>query len=245
MIRGVWTMVVFGVLTLLFGLPAAIAGLFRPGGDTCNRAARPWSRGLLAAAGARPHYHGLDNMTAALPCVFVSNHLSVVDIWVLLAVLPLSVRFAAKKSLFRWPVLGWALTTSGFVPIDRSDRANSIRSLREASQRIRQGTSILMFPEGTRSRDGRLMPFKKGPFHLALDAGVPVVPITIRGTDRVVPPGSLRAQPGDVQVIFDAPIPVGRFRPGDVDGLRDATRDTIAARLGEPTASRDVEGLAG
>lgn len=245
MLRGLWTLWVFGVLTLACGIPAAVVGLFRPGGDACNRAARPWSRGLLAAVGARPRYTGLEYATSAQPCVFVSNHLSVVDIWALLAVLPYSVRFAAKKSLFRWPVLGWALTTSGFVPIDRSDRSASIRSLREASARIRGGTSILMFAEGTRSRDGRLMPFKKGPFHLALDAGVPIVPITIRGTNRVVRPGSLRVEPGSIEVIFDAPIPIAPFRPSNVDGLLRAARDTIAARLGEPRSATEWEGLAG
>lgn len=239
MIRGIWGIFVLLVLTPLFAVPGAIGALLFRNGNFCVRMGRLWSRGTLAALGIRPRYHGLENAFSSLPCVYISNHMSVVDIWVLLAVLPDSVRFVAKREVFRVPFAGWAIGAAGFIPIDRSNRAAAIRSLARAAETIRGGDSVLLFAEGTRSRDGSLQPFKKGAFHLALEAGVPVVPITIRGTFSVIPPRSIRVEPGPVDVRFSSPLDVAPYRPSDVAGLLAAVREKIAAPVGPPAGATE------
>lgn len=238
MIRGIWGILVLLILTPLFAVPGAIGALLFRNGNFCVRMGRLWSRGTLAALGIRPRYHGLQHAFSDLPCVYISNHMSVVDIWVLLAVLPDSVRFVAKREVFRVPFAGWAIGAAGFIPIDRSNRAAAIRSLGQAARTIRGGDSVLLFAEGTRSRDGTLQPFKKGAFHLALEAGVAVVPITIQGTFRVIPPRSIRVEPGPVDVRFAAPLDVSPYRPNDIGGLLAAVREIIAAPI-DPAAAGD------
>jgi len=192
---------------------------------------RVWSRMALWACGARVRYHDLERISARRPCIYIANHQSNVDVWVLLRVLPRSTRFVAKQSLFRVPFLGRALKAAGFIPIDRKNKTRAIRSLNLAADRIRDGRSVVLFPEGTRSRDGRLQPFKKGPFHLALQAGVPIVPIAIAGGGAVMPAGIARATPGDVDVFVLPPIEVEPFLPDDLRGLLDTVHRSIQRAL--------------
>jgi 1-acyl-sn-glycerol-3-phosphate acyltransferase len=180
-------------------------------------------------------YVGLEHIDRTAPQVFIANHQSMADIWALLAVLPPSSRFVAKRELFRIPIFGWALAAAGFVPIERSKHSGALRSLDVAAERIRQGHSLVLFPEGTRTRDGRLRPFKKGAFHLALRAGVPVVPVAISGSFELLPPRTLRVHPGPVHVRFEPPLDVAPFQPTDHAGLLEAVRATIARRL-EPAS---------
>jgi 1-acyl-sn-glycerol-3-phosphate acyltransferase len=174
---------------------------------------------MLAAVGARVTYHGLQHAQARSPVIFISNHQSMVDVWAILCVIPPATRFAAKQELFRIPVFGWLLRASGCVPINRASRAEAIRSLAAAGARIRAGCSVVLFPEGTRSRDGKLQPFKKGAFHLALQAAVPVVPLAITGSFAVMPPRTLRVRPGPVDVWIEPPIDVAPYQPADHERL--------------------------
>ena len=232
MLRGIWTFVVFVAATVVFGGTAAAWSLVRPGSDIVMRLGRVWSRACLAAAGASPVYHGLENASRSLPCVFISNHQSLVDIWSLIPALPLSARFVAKRSLFLIPFLGWALTASGFIPIDRRNRARAVRSLATAAAKVRGGRPVLLFAEGTRSRDGRLGPFKRGAFHLALDAGVSVVPVAVSGSGRVLRPGGMfRIRPGTVRVSFAPPLDAASYRPDGLDRLSADVRARIVERL--------------
>jgi 1-acyl-sn-glycerol-3-phosphate acyltransferase len=235
MIRGVIVYVAVAVLSVAFAGPTAILILLVPRwSDLSMRVGKVWSRSILAIVGARVVYRGRENLEARLPCIYLVNHQSSVDIWVLIAALPLSARFVAKQELFRIPVFGWVLSAAGFVPINRANRAEAIRSLDVAAERVRGGTSLVLFPEGSRSRHGRLDPFKKGAFHLALQARVPVVPITIRNSFHVMPPGSLRVRPGPVYVTVDPPIDVTPFLPDDHAGLLRVVRDVIERRFHEP-----------
>lgn len=234
-LRGLWTGLVMAWSTAVCGLAAAISTTLKPGSDATMIYGRVWSRMNLRAAGARVRWERLETAAERQPCIYVSNHQSNVDIWALITVLPLRTRFVAKQSLFKVPILGWALRVSDFIPIDRGNRARAIRSLKSAAEKIRSGRPVVVFAEGTRSAGDTLAPFKKGPFHLALEAGVPIVPIAISGSGKVMPAHGLNVRPGAVRVRFCDPIDVAPYQPKNVKGLLDAVHAVIAAELGDPT----------
>ena len=145
------------------------------------------------------------------PVVFASNHESALDIWAVFVAIPRSFRFIAKEELFRLPLFGWYLRLGGHIPVDRTNHARAVASLRRAVDAVRGGTSILVFPEGTRSRDGRIQPFKKGSFVIAKDAGVPVIPIAISGSGAVTPSKIVAVHPGTIRLAAGDPIDPARF----------------------------------
>jgi 1-acyl-sn-glycerol-3-phosphate acyltransferase len=237
MLRGIVAFVVLLVVTPVLAVAAVLHGLLAEGGRADLRVARTWSRVMLASVGARVTYRGRAGLAGGGPCIFASNHVSNADIWALICALPLDTKFVAKAELFGVPFLGIFMRRAGFIAIDRADRGRAIQSLRAAAERIRGGCPVIVFAEGTRSKDGRLQPFKKGPFHLALEAGVPVVPIAIRGTWEILPPGSLRVRPGPVDVSFLEPLAVTPYQPDDYPGLMAAVRARIAEAIGERAAA--------
>ena len=163
--------------------------------------------------------------------VFMANHLSAVDIWALYVALPQRVRMIAKKQLASIPLFGWAMWAGNFIFVDRANAIAARRSIEEAGRRIRGGDSVLIFPEGTRSRDGRLGPFKKGGFHLAIDAGVSVVPVALQGTRAAMPRSSLLLRPGHVHVTFGEPISTTGLTDADRHGLLERVRGAIGGML--------------
>ncbi len=231
MLRGAWAFIVLLITTPFCAGVAMLVALIRR---------RPvqlwpaigWSRAMLWAAGSSVAYRGLDESVAHSPCIFVSNHLSNADIWAVIPALPYETKFIAKASLFKIPLLGWGMASAGFIPIDRHDRRGAIASLQRAADRIAGGDSVIVFPEGTRSLDGRLAPFKKGPFHLAAQARVPIVPVVIRGTWEILPPGSWRVTPGKIVVTFLPAIPAATGAVDDAERLRRLTHERIAEELG-------------
>ena len=233
MLRGAWALLVFLVATPCIAGGALVASLVRRR-EVDLRPAALWSRAMLRAVGAEVEYLDVGHAATEGSCVFAANHQSNVDIWAVIPALPRQTKFVVKQSLFRIPLLGGAMRRAGFVSIDRSDRKRAIESLRVAAELIRNGRPVIVFPEGTRSRDGSLAAFKKGSFHLALQAGVPIVPVAISGSWRVLPPGLWRVRPGPVRVRFLDPIRtsgVGSGSSPDVEALRERTRDAIARAL--------------
>jgi len=230
MLRGILAVATFILSTTILGLIAIVAGLLTGQREIVFRLGRVWSRIQLKVMGVTPVYSGLEHAAGTAPRIFLANHLSTLDIWVLAPALPDTTRFVSKRSVFWIPVLGQAMAVAGFIAIDRGDRTRAIRSLGRATQRIRAGESVIMFPEGTRSRDGKLARFKRGSFHLAIDAGVPIVPVAISGTGRVVKPRSIVVKPGPIHVTFLAPIDPGPYA-SDLDALLKRTRREIAAYL--------------
>jgi len=234
MLRGIWAFFTLGVVSVALSLPVVVILPLVPRWNHLPMVmARLWSRIMLRVVGARVTYHDPHDALGRSKCVFIANHCSNVDIWALARVLPLGSRFVAKQELFRVPVLGWAMAASGFISIDRSNRAEAIRSLRQAAEKVRAGPPVILFPEGTRSRDGRLKPFKKGAFHLAMQAGVPLIPVAIKGTFQIMPPGSLRVRPGPVDVFFEQAVDVTGHEPERSDRLSQTVRAAIARRLDE------------
>jgi 1-acyl-sn-glycerol-3-phosphate acyltransferase len=146
------------------------------------------------------------------PRVFVSNHESALDIWALVSILPAGIRFIAKEELFRIPVFGWYMRLGGHVPVDRRNHARAVSSLRRAGEIVRAGTSLIVFPEGTRSLDRRIHPFKKGPFVVAMEAGVPVVPIALSGSGAITPKKVISVTPGTIRIAMGDPVNPADYR---------------------------------
>jgi len=199
------------IVTTLLGTAGILSCLAVPSGDAVISIARLWARTLLALCRVRVVVNGREKIHPPGPYVFLSNHQSQFDILAAVVTLPVQFRVLAKQELFRIPVFGWVLRLSGFVGIDRSNREKAIQSLDRAAASIARGRSLLIYAEGTRSPDGRLLPFKKGGFVLAIQAGVPVFPLTIQGSREVLPKGSLRIRPGTMTVQVGDPIDPREF----------------------------------
>jgi 1-acyl-sn-glycerol-3-phosphate acyltransferase len=194
------------VYTVFWATLGILTWPFSPGGGLYLRYARIWSGWILKSLGIPLAVVGAERLEAGRTYVFMSNHQSVFDIFALFRGVDHPLRMVAKRILFWIPILGWSMWMCGFIPIDRSNRDSAIRSLDRAARKIRSGISVLVFPEGTRSLDGTLHPFKKGGFMLALKAGVPVVPVVVMGTDRIMEKGSLRVGRAAVEVRIGPPI---------------------------------------
>lgn len=234
-VRGALNSMLIAVTTIVGAVLALIVRGFDHSGDTVVRMARVWAIAITRMGGVEIVIERRGEPPAG-PCVYMANHLSTIDIFALLVALPAPTRMIAKKQLSYIPILGWAMWAGRFIFIDRADATAARRSIEMAKQRIRQGQAVVIFPEGTRSRDGRLLPFKKGGFHLAVDAGVPIVPCGIRGTRELMPRRSLLMRPGRVTVVVGAPVPTDGLRLEQRDGLVDRVRGEIADMIGEPVA---------
>jgi 1-acyl-sn-glycerol-3-phosphate acyltransferase len=179
-----------------------------------------WAPALILFSGTRLKVDPIPDIDWSKPYIFVMNHQSMIDIPVAFNRLPVNIRFVAKEQLKWVPFIGWFIWLTGMVFVDRSKRAKAVASLEKAGQRIREGATIIAFAEGTRSPDGRVMPFKKGPFVLALNAKVPIIPVAIDGTHRVSGKRSVwRLRPADVRMKIGLPIPTEGRDPDDRDGL--------------------------
>jgi 1-acyl-sn-glycerol-3-phosphate acyltransferase len=238
--RTLVTMAVLLLATPYYATIAIIASLlgFRnTPGSVLDRAPSSWARALLRAAGVRVVVHGEEQLSTGEPRIFVSNHVSWFDVLALASILP-RYKFVGKAELTRVPLFGKAAVATAMIPIERDNRKAAFSSYEAAAKEIRAGTSVAVFPEGTRGPSYALRPFKKGPFVLAVAAGVPVVPTIVHGTIHVNPRGSLRAQSGVVHVHFLEPVSAAGLQYGD----RDALARTVWARMAE--AMRTLYGVA-
>jgi 1-acyl-sn-glycerol-3-phosphate acyltransferase len=197
-------------------------------GGVYDQATWHWSDGLLRACGITVRVESADRLLPR-PCVYVANHLSVIDIWALVVALPVVPKFIMKKELMRIPFFGAAAAAAGHIVIDRQRRVAAFESYRRAAAVIRRGASACVFAEGTRSRDGRLMPFKKGPFVLAIAAEVPVVPILVTGAYELMPRLARWARPGEVTLHVGPEIPTAGLGYEDRDRLGAEARDAMVA----------------
>ncbi len=214
-------------VTVFFSMAAIFASFLDSSGEWAFRVARLWARTLLFPTGIKVNVRGLSHIRSGRPYIFMANHQSNFDIPILIAHLGASFRWLAKAELFRIPIFGLAIKRSGYISIDRSNRRAAIDSLRQAASIIRSGTSVSIFPEGTRSLDGRIQPFKKGGFILAVDAGVPVVPIVIHGTWPIMSKKRLMIRPGPVYVEIFPPVNASEFTRKNKDLLQARIEKTI------------------
>ena len=224
-------MALIGLLTVVVGT-VAIAACFVPGGGRVFMAlVRLWSTTVLRICRVRHTVSRHPDIDPRRAAVYVANHQSHFDIPALVLSMPGDFRIVAKKELLYIPIFGWALWLARFPFIDRGSRERAIRTLEKAARLFRTGISVVIFPEGTRSQDGRLLPFKKGGFILALQAGVPIVPVSIRGGAEVLPKGGLRIRPGCIEVIFGAPVSTTGYTLETKEQLIEEVRRRILAGL--------------
>ena len=217
--------------TIVMGTISVAGSLLDPRGIFQHRCAQIWSRMILATSRVAVRVRGWENIEPGRAYIFCANHLSLIDTPVIFGKLPIQFTILAKKSLFRIPFMGWHLRRSGHLPVDYENPRAAMRSFEQAAQKLRAGASLFFFPEGGRSRDARLRPFRAGPFLLAIKAGVPVVPVVILGTREVLPIGSINIRPGQVEVVVKQPIPTAGATRKDADRLAAEVREQIACSL--------------
>lgn len=179
--------------------------------------------------GIKVEVEGLDRFDHDRSYIYMCNHVSAIDPPIVIPLIPRRTSVLVKKQLFRIPLLGQAMRMGSLVPVDRADRDSAIASVRRAAEVLRSGVNMMVYPEGTRSRDGKVLPFKKGPFYLAMESGVPVLPMTIRGGHELMPKGSLKIRKGTATVVFHPPISPADCR--DREDLMAKVRDAIASAL--------------
>jgi len=220
------------VYTIIFCSWVSLLSLFDKNGRIIHSyASVPWARGILRVCGIKVRVKGQENIGPQVSQIYMTNHQSYFDIFALLAYVPVDFKFIVKQELMRIPIFGFSMRRAGYIGIEREDPRKSIRSINEAVEKIRNGASVVIFPEGTRSVDGRLQSFKRGGFSLALKSGCDIVPVTISNSYRIVPKGSLKINKGAFNIHIGRPISVKGYNRKNVRQLMDRVRDSILSQM--------------
>ena len=230
MIRALFVTLLVCIYILVLGLPVLIHALLTGKTEALYNVGRRGCRFATWLAGMNLEAESLEKIPSGQAVVFMANHQSNSDPPALLAILP-RVAALAKKEFFRLPILGRGMRAVGFIPVDRKNRERAIEAVQEAVESLKGGRSFVVFPEGTRSRDGRLQPFKKGVFVMAIKAEAPIMPVSISGGSKIMPKGTFAVRPGPVRITFHDPIPTKGFALDERDVLMAAVRRAIVAGL--------------
>ncbi|MEW6334193.1 MAG: lysophospholipid acyltransferase family protein [Thermodesulfobacteriota bacterium] len=236
MIRSALLVAVAVIITAFMSTCAFLFPLLSPGENKVHKIANLWARMLLWLTNTRVDVIGRENVMLDRPQIFMANHQSDFDILIVLAHIPGQFRWIAKKELFKIPIFGKAMRNAGYIEIDRQNHERALKSLDEAAQKIREGKSVVTFPEGTRSRDGKVRPFKQGMFHLAIRSGVPIVPIAIIGAGEIMPRRTLKVKPGRITMVIDRPVDVSGYMLETKGDLIETVRSIIVGHLESRTA---------
>lgn len=231
MIRSALLVMLSISVTAFMSVCALLFPLISPGENKAHKIANLWARMLLWITNIRVEVIGAENVLKNRPQIFMANHQSDFDILIVLAFIPGQFRWIVKKELFKIPIFGKAMKSAGYIEIDRQNHEKAMKSLEEAAQKIREGKSVVTFPEGTRSKDGTIKPFKQGMFHLAIRAGVPIVPISIIGAHEILPKRTLRIKPGKITMIIDQPVDVSGYQIEARGELIERIRDIIVRNV--------------
>jgi 1-acyl-sn-glycerol-3-phosphate acyltransferase len=229
-----------GVYTIVLGTISILSTVVDRSGDIGHRCARAWSWLILKTTGVQVRVQGAELLDPSRSYVLASNHQSIYDIPILFASLPLQLRIVAKASLGSFPFLGWHLRRTGHLLVDRRSPGADI--LQKMRRLVREAHSLIVFPEGTRSIDGRVARFKKGSFLVAIDAGLPIVPVSVAGSRHVMRKGRLMVCPADVRVTVHDPIPTSGVARDDVLGLAARVREAVRRDVDEPGGPQPVHG---
>ncbi len=217
--------------TIIFGSLAALLAFFSKTGNLPHKSAILWAKSILFVSNVKVNTQKLSNIDPQKSYIFMANHQSNFDILALFAGLSIQFRWLAKAELFKIPIFGQGMRGCGYISIDRSNRESAFRSIREASEKIKNGVSLMIFPEGTRSMDGRLLPFKKGGFVLAVESGVPIVPIAIHGSRSVMPKKQMKIKAGNISLEILKPVDTTPFNKENKEELVKIVRTMIGDAL--------------
>jgi 1-acyl-sn-glycerol-3-phosphate acyltransferase len=223
--------------TIVLGTVSLVSSVFDRTGDAGHKCARAWAWLILTTTGVRVRVSGLERLDPSRSYVFAANHQSIYDIPIIFTALPFQLRIVAKESLGRIPFLGWHLQRTGHLLVDRARPGAGI--VKKMARLVGERHSLIVFPEGTRSVDGVVARFKGGPFVLAFEAGVPIVPVSIAGSRHVMKKGRLMVCPGDVTVTVHEPIETNAAARTAVRELAERARERVRGFVDEPVASAD------
>ena len=227
MIRSALLVTLGIAITAFISFWCVIFSLFSNAENNIHKIANLWAKILLLICNIKVEIIGKENILRGKPQIFMANHQSDFDILIVLVHIPGQFRWLVKKELFHIPVFGAAMKSAGYIEIDRNNREKAMQSLDQAALSIREGKSIMAFPEGTRSRLGEIKPFKQGTFYLAIKSGVPIVPISIIGSGEIMPKRSLKIKPGKIKLVIDKPIDVKNITLENRQELITIVRNTI------------------
>jgi 1-acyl-sn-glycerol-3-phosphate acyltransferase len=232
--RSAWTWLAGVSATIVGGTSILVLALINPTSSAIERVASWWSRMWLTASGTKLSIEGQENVDSSRSYIVVANHLSTLDIMVCFIAVPLPIRYLAKKELFRIPLFAQAMRAMGIIEVDRGARSSIHSSVnRQAKDLIAHKRSLIIYPEGTRPRDGVMKPFKKGAFTIAIATQLPVLPVSLHGTYEAAAPGKPWFRGGPVTAIIDPAIPTEGMTQADADALRDQVREIIAKRVSD------------
>lgn len=227
MIRSAAIIVLVVLITAFFAPLAIIVSFFTRTGNPVHLVARIWGQSILLISRVHVRVNGLSNIQPDKSYIYMANHQSNFDIPVLLGYLPVQFRWLAKAELFKIPLFGRAMLGAGYVKIDRFNRQSAFESISTAARRLKDGVSVMIFPEGTRSRDGSIHKFKKGGFVMAIESGVPILPVILKGTWPIMAKSSLRINRGDVEMEIAEPIDTTGYSMERKEELMDRVRMVI------------------
>jgi 1-acyl-sn-glycerol-3-phosphate acyltransferase len=235
----VWSSIVID--TLVFGSFVLITSPFDRKGRVIHHYARLWGKVALLANRVKVKIEGMENLRGKGPYIFMSNHQGSYDIFALLGHLPYQFKWLAKKELFSTPFFGWVMAAAGYISIDREGTRKTVEAMNVAAQKIRDGMSVVIFPEGSRSPDGSIQPFKKGGFTLAIKSKVPIIPIAISGSRDVMPKDKLTTASGEIRMKLDHPIETQNSSLKDRESLMKKVREAITKNFKMISPKRDEE----
>ena len=215
--------------TAVLGSLTIVASYFDPTGNHVHYIGKSWARMNMLLAGIRVRMINRGAIVPGQSYIVMSNHQSHSDVWALIGFMPLQLRWVIKIELRKIPIFGLGCERMGQIFIDRGNPERAYKSLEAAGQKIRNGASVVFFPEGTRSKDGKLQPFKKGGFKIALAAGVPILPITVRGSRAILPKGTARIKPGTIELVIHDPVPLDGYSEENRGALIERIKATIAS----------------
>ena len=234
MIRFLYLNAFIAIYTIIMCIWGVLSSVFdRSGRVVHDYTAVPWAKMILWVCGVRGRVKGLENVETNVPRIYLTNHQSYFDIFALLAYLPVDFKFILKQELMKIPLFGFAMRRARYIGIDRENPRKAVKSINEAAKRIKNGASVVIFPEGTRSTDGRLQEFKRGGFRLAIKSGCDVVPVAIIDSRHIVPKGSLRINRGTIAISIGKPISVKEYSKKEMGQLMARVREAMITQMEE------------
>ena len=227
----IWLFFWASFMSVVLFIPMTVAAIFSVTGNLAFNISKLWAWTMLIVTGVRVHIKGRETIKEGMQYVIISNHQSQYDILALVTSLNIQFRWVIKKELLYVPLFGWALYAAKNVFIDRSNREKAIASINKAVNRLPQGVSLLVFAEGTRSKDGTLQKFKKGGFTIAIERQMPILPVVVKGSRAILPKGSLIFHSGNIEVVVCDPIPADQYTHETIEDLINKTHNVIEHEL--------------